>query len=165
MKILGVIGAILLIAGIYLYIQAKTIWDKITFDFVQGFRAIDISSFKPDQLILTGQTKINPTIGITITNKNNFDIPFKDMKSTIYYGGTIIGDTSDDLYSKTLVVKRNSNLTVTDPVNIYLNQAGGKLLLEKAKGKHPDLSYTIKLKIQLFGWLWIPVTYQDTFAW
>lgn len=165
MRILIIIVLILVIAGVIGYFQAKTVWDKIKFDFAKGFRGINLSSFNPQELLLSGQTKINPILGIDIINDNSFDIPFKEMKATVYYNGAVIGETSSDLYGRTFNVPRHSTLSVTDPINLYLNEAGGRLLLAKIGGGQPELNYQIKVKIQLFGFLWIPITYKDTFSW
>lgn len=164
MKTLAVIGLILIILLIVAYVYLKNIWDKIRFDFVKGFRGINLGAFNINELILSGQTKINPTLGIVIFNDNNFSIPAKDMSASIAYNGTVIGDTSSALSEKNLIVPANGSLEVTDPINLYLNQDGGKLLLKKIKGEHPELSYTVKLKIKILG-MWIPVTYKDSFSW
>jgi len=116
-------------------------------------------------LITSGQTQINANLGLDIVNDNAFSIPFKDLKATFYFNDTVIADTSSELTNKHFTVPANGKLTVSDSVNIYLNKAGLDILKQKLTKQHPNLRWTLKVKIGILNIIWIPVTYEDTFTW
>lgn len=146
-------------------IQGKMVWDRIKFDFDKGFKGIDLSQFSAIDILSASGTKVNPVLAMTITNENNFKIPIKDLKATFYHNNTLIGDTTSDLASKQFEVPANGELTLTDPVNIYLNKSGLDILKQKVSKQKVTFDYTVKLKIQLLGLFWVPLTYTDKIEW
>lgn len=154
---------ILAVLAVIGFFWVKSIWDSISFSppslqglNLQGLTLTDLAS-----IAFEGQSKtVTVTLAMAIKNDNNFSIPFSNMKVKLYYDNTIIAETSN-LISGKQVVPANGALTVSDTVNVILNNAGGKLLIDKINGGHPSIDYSISLKV--FG---IPLpNIKNNFTW
>lgn len=178
LKIIGLFLIILVAIGLYAwFVKIKPIWENVKFDFANAFKAIDLRAFSIKDVLISGQTKINPTLGVLITNENDKPISIKDMTASVHYNGIIVADTTKALSDQKITVCGkypegdpriiscpNNPVVVEDKINIYLNKAGKDILLAKVEGGHPELTYVISGKIKLFG-MWIPVSYEDKFTW
>ena len=160
-KILVWIIAIIAVLAIAVFIWGKNAFDKITFSTpriqslnLQGLTLLDLAN-----IALVGKSKtVTAVVEMDIKNDNNFAIPFSSIRAELFYKGTLIAETTDD---SSHTVPANGHITLSDPVNIILNTAGGNLLIEKIKGGHPQIDYVINLKV--FG---IPVpSIKESFTW
>ena len=123
------------------------IWDNITFSKpvperldLQGVTLADLQN-----ILTSGQSKtITLALGMDITNKNNFAIPFS-AKIKSYYQGALLAET--DTVSGT--VPANGVYHVSAPVSIVLSGAQIQILIAKIQGQKVDIDYTIELS--LFG--------------
>lgn len=155
LKIVLWIVIILAVVAVITFFWGKSAWDKIDFGKprlegldLQGLTLNDLAN-----IALAGQSKtVTATIVMDIKNDNGFSIPFSSIKAQLSYKGTVIAETTDN---SSHTVPANGILSLSDNVNIILNNAGGALLIEKLKGNHPQIDYTIILKV--FG---IPIPSQ-----
>lgn len=150
--------AIVIALSAFAIIWGKNAWDKIAFSKPQ-LQALDLQGLTLNDLAniaFTGQSKtVTVTLGMAIKNDNNFSIPFSNMKVKLLYKDTLIAETSDAFAQQNFTVPANGNLAVADTVNVLFNNAGGQLLIEKTKGNHPQIDYSIDLKVFSIpiGWL------------
>lgn len=155
MKTAGIIAIIVLIF-LLIYIQSKMIYNRIKFEF--GFRGADLSGLDIQSVLLGGQTEATVKMSAKVINKNNFAISFSDLRAWLYFEGTMIAQTSDELAKNKVTVQPNSAAEITDDVRIFLNQQSVKLLKQAALGQSPKIDYTVKMKV--WG---IPVSFSDYF--
>lgn len=148
--VLIVIALVLVIV----YFWAMKIWDNIKFDF--SFKGIDLGNIDLSN-IGTSASNIKLTVGAKITNDNGFSIPFRNLKTWLYYENTLIGQTSGDLASKSFNVLAHGNIEITDTVDAYLNSSA--INLAKNLANHPSINYTLRMTI-----FWIPFSYSDSFT-
>lgn len=148
--VLIVIGLILAIA----YYESMKIWDRIKFGF--SFKGVDLGSIDLSN-IGTSASNIKFTVGAKITNDNNFSIPFRNLKTWLYYNNTLIGQTSGDLASQSFTAPAHGNVEIVDTVDAYFNSAA--VDLAKNIANHPSINYTLRMTI--FG---IPFSYSDSFT-
>lgn len=150
-KIVMWILIILVAAGIAGVFWAKSVWDKITFGMprlialnLNGLTAADLQTM----LVSGGSREVIATIGMDVTNKNNFSIPFSSLKVKLIYNGQVIAESSDMLKGNNKVPE-NGVLSVVDDVKITLNTSGLQMLIDKAvKGK---TSVDLKTSVKVFG--------------
>lgn len=163
LQILIWIVVIIAVIAVFAFFWGKGVWNKISFSVprpegldLQGLTLADLAN-----IALTGQTKtVTATLSMDIKNDNNFSIPFSNIRVRMIYNDVVIAETSDML-AQNKVVPANSVLTVSDKVNIILNNAGGNLLIEKIKGGHPRIDYVISVRV--FG---IPLpSIKNSFVW
>lgn len=131
-------------------------WNRIVFTF--AFKGIDLSTLNIQSLLASGQTSARLLLGVNIKNRNDFSIPFDKMKVWLYYENTLIAESSGNLYAQSFRIPANGEIDVTDYVNVYINQASGKLVKEAVAKKDPKVNYTVKITI--FG---LRLTYSDYF--
>jgi LEA14-like dessication related protein len=139
MKILFTILIILALLGAIAYMWATRTWSKITFspptldENIQGLTLATIS----------GQT-ISLPLTIHIANASTSSIPFSSITAQLLYKGTVIAETAD---ANSYTLPANGNLTITDTVNITLNDAAKALFVDKVSGNHPVIDYAITAKV------------------
>lgn len=160
--IIVIILAVLLAIGFF---WGKSAWDKVNFS-VPTLQALDLQGLTIQDLesiVLTGSAKeVKAGLSMSIKNDNNFAIPFGKLKAKLYYSGVLIAETSPALASQVFTVLPNSSLSVSDTVTIVINGAAAKqMVIEKAKGGHPKIDYTVKVSV--FG---IPLpSIKSDFSW
>lgn len=163
-KILLWIVVIIAVLAIIGFIWAKNAFDKISFS-VPRLQGLDMQGLTLNDLakiaLEGGQKELKVSLAMDAKNENNFSIPFGNMLVKMYYGSTLIASTSPSLENKKFVLPAKGSVTVSDTINIILNTAGAKLLIEKLKGGHPQINYSIGLRV--FG---IPIpSIKNSFAW
>lgn len=151
-----VILAVVLGIAVIAVVHAMRIWNRIVFTF--SFRGVDLSQFSFESLTSFGSTSANLILSLNIRNNNSFSIPVKDMKVVMYYNGTVVAETSNELAEKKFEIPANGSKDITDKVNVHLNSASIRLLKEAIAKKSPKVNYTVKVKV--FG---IGLTYSDYF--
>lgn len=159
---LWVLFGLVILAGLAIgaYFWAKNAWDKISFSAPKlkgvDFRSISLTDLA--NIVLAGGTKtIVATISMDIKNDNSFKIPFT-VKAKLFYQEVLIAVT----HSLSGVIPAKGTLTISDQVNIILNQAGAAILIEKIKGGTPKIDYSLSLS--LFG-IPIPKKIKSSFPW
>lgn len=164
MKIFLWILVILAAIAVISFFWAKSVFDKVNFSapklhslYLQGLTLNDLL-----KIALEGsQKEVKVSLGMDISNANNFSIPFSNMNVKMYYAGSIIAETSPALQNQKFILPANGSLSVTDNISIVLNAEGVKMLIEKIKGGQPKINYKIGLKV--FG---IPLpSIQNSFTW
>lgn len=162
-KIILWILIILVLAGTFLFYWGKTAFEKILFSNprltglnLQGITINDLAN-----IALTGQSKtVNVSLEMDVVNNNNFSIPFSKMKVKLLYNNILIAETSPLLQVKR-VVPANSSVTISDIININLNNASGQMLIEKLKKRPVTIDYIINVSV--FG---IPLpSIKNNFSW
>lgn len=157
MRIFAVIVILVVLIALGVAYATKA-WNKIVFKF--SFKGLDFNTINFPALLATGQTEAKVLLGMNIKNDNPFSIPFSKMKVWLYYDNTLIAESSGLLYAKSFVLPANGgSIDVDDYVNVYINQASGKLGKEVVAKSNPKVNYTVKLNI--FG---IKLTYTDFFV-
>lgn len=163
LKIVLLILAIVVVVGAFAFSWGKSSWEKIAFSQpkLQGLDLHGLTLQDFTNIAFTGQTKtVTATLGMVISNQNNFAIPFSRMKVTILYNDTLIAETSQAL-SNNKTVPANGTLALSDNINIILNNAGGNLVVAKLSGKNPVVDYVINVSV--FG---IPLpSIKNSFVW
>lgn len=153
LKIVVWIVVILVVLGIIAFTWGKSAWDKIDFGKprLEGLDLQGLSLNDLANIALAGQSKtVTATVVMDIKNDNGFSIPFSSIKAQLSSKGVVIAQTTD---TSAHTVPANGILSLSDNVDIILNNAGGALLIEKLKGNHPQIDYEVDLKV--FG---IPVS-------
>ena len=153
MKTFWIILAFVLPLGflIGLAIWAKDIWDKVTF--TPYFVKADLKglNLQDVQALLAGEERtIEAILGMEIKNESNSSITISGLKAKLYYLGTPLAETSDELAETKYVIEANNvnnPLQITDSVTIHLNKAGARLLADKIAGNKPRIDYTIDLSV------------------
>lgn len=164
LKIVIWIVVILVVLGVLGYLWAKSVWDKISFS-PPRLQSLDLQGLTIEDLVniaFTGsQKEVIVTLGMDIKNANSFSIPFGKMKVKLYHNDTLIAATSPVLSAQKFKLAPNSTTSISDTVNIILNNAGGQMLIEKIKGGSPKIDYEVGLS--LYG---IPLpSIKNSFAW
>lgn len=146
--IIIIVLAVLLTIGFF---WGKSAWDKVNFSVpqLQGLDLQGLNLQDIETIVFTGSSKeVKVGLSMSIKNDNNFSIPFGKLKTQLYYNGVMIAETSPILASQVFTVLPNSSLSVTDTVTIVINGAAAKqMVLEKAKGGHPKIDYTVKVSV------------------
>lgn len=169
-KTFWIVLIILILLGIWWawtqYVKWKGIWDKITFGKpiptnldLKGLTLLDF--LNPN---VNNQDKnVDATLKMGIRNDSDTDVSFNDLKIKLFYNGQLITETSDELSKKDFVLKANDTLPIEDTIKINLKTAS-QFLIEKAKGNHPTVEYTVDLSVN-----GIPITkiypIKSTFTW
>lgn len=160
--IIIIVLAVLLTIGFF---WGKSVWSKVSFS-APKLQALDLQGLSLQDLeaiVFTDSTKeVKAGLSMSIKNDNNFAISFGKLKAQLYYNGVLIAETSPALASQVFTVLPNNSLAVTDTVTIVINGAATKqMVLEKAKGGHPKIDYTVKVSV--FG---IPLpSIKSDFSW
>lgn len=153
LAVIVVLVVLLALAGAY----AVRAWNRIVFKF--AFKGLDFSTINFQSLLATGQTTAKILLGMNIRNDNPFSIPFSKMKVWLYYENVLIAESSGMLYAQSFVLPANGGVVdVDDYVNVYVNQASGRLGKEVVAKNNPRVDYTVKVTI-----LGIRLTYTDFF--
>lgn len=155
MRILATIVILVVLIAISVAYAIKT-WNRIVFTF--AFKGIDLSTINIQALLASGQTNARLLLGVNIKNMNGFSIPFDKMKVWLNYDGVLIAESSGYLYAQSFNLPANGEIDVTDYVNVYINQASGKLVKEAVAKNNPKVNYTVKITV--FG---LRLTYSDFF--
>lgn len=149
LKIFLWIIVILAVLAAFAFFFGKNYWDKISFSKPQ-IHGLDLQGLTLGDFVnaaFTGTERtINATLGIDIKNDNSFSIPFGNMKIKLLYNNVVVAQTSDAFANQKFTVPANGTLTVSDTINVLLNNAGA-FLVEKIKGKHPQMDYVINLRV------------------
>lgn len=154
LAVIVVLVVLLALAGAY----AVRAWNRIVFKF--AFKGLDFNTINFQSLLATGQTTAKLLLGMNIRNDNPFAIPFDKMKVWLYYDNVLIAESSGILYAKSFVLPANGGVVdVDDYVNVYINQASGKLGKEVVAKSNPKINYTVKVTI-----FRIRLTYTDFFV-
>ena len=152
--ILMIVILIGIIWGVTQYLKWKEIWDKIHFSKPIP-KSLDLKGLNLSDLLnlsLGGTPKsVDATLEMFITNESETEIEFNNLKVELFYQGSILTETSDELYAKTYILPaKTSNspgiLTITDKVSIQLQQSA-QFLREKILGGHPIVDYTVDLSV------------------
>lgn len=168
LKITLWVVAVLVILFLIAIWYGKNVWDKITFK--PYFISADLKGLSLSDVpaILGGEDrKVTATLGMQIKNESNVSFPISGLKAKLYYNGEIIAETSDALKNASFISEANSeDVTppIIDTITVILNQAGGKLLVDKISGKKPEIKYTVDVNV--FG---IPISkiypIESSFTW
>lgn len=160
--ILVILAALAVIAYFLVIPWAKKAWDNITFS-VPRVEAWDLKGLNLNDIAdiaFTGKEKpVEIRLGMDVMNKNNFSIPFSNIKAQLFYNGIQIAETTDNASH---TVPANGTLPLSNLVNVNLNTAGGQLLVDKlVLGKVPVIDYIISANV--FG---VPIkNIKNNFTW
>lgn len=147
---------ILIILAVFVLIGitwGKTVWNKITFS-QPSFSNLNLQSLGA---IASGQVNTVP-VNMTITNTNNFSIPFSNVSISLYYNGSVFATTNDP---SSHTIPANGSLQLTENIIFSLNDAAVNLLAQKIQGKSVSINYTVGLRI--FG---IPIpSINNSYTW
>lgn len=143
--------AILAVLALLIYFLvvpwATKVWDRITFS-VPQLQDLDLKGLNLQDLAniaFTGQAKeVNARLGMDIKNENDFAIPFSKVKAKLLYNDQVIAETQDNASH---LVPANGTLSLSNVVDIILNNAGGQLLIDKLSGKTPVIDYEINANV------------------
>lgn len=151
-----IVLAVIALAGYLIYRYVRSIVDKITFK--SAFKGVDLGGATLASLLAGNVSNVKVTLSATITNANGFSIPFNNLKSSLFFEGTLVADTTGALAQQRFTVPANGTLEVTDTVNVYINSASIKLLSQGVQNTHPEVAYTVSLSIYS-----IPVNFDGKF--
>lgn len=159
--VLVILAALALLIYFLVVPWAKKIWDRITFSVprlqgldLKGLTLADITS-----IAFSGEEKqVDAQLGMDIKNENNFSIPFSNIKAKLFYDNELIAETTDDASH---TVPANGIFPLSNLVNIHLNGAGGRMLIDKLQGKTPMIDYEVSANV--FG---VPIkNIKNNFTW
>lgn len=148
-KIVLIVLAVLAALGITAFFWGKSVWDKITFGIprlvglnLNGLTATDLANIT----FAGGQKEVTATLSMDVINRNNFSIPFSNLKVKLFYNNQEIAETSNMLEGKQSV-PANGTFTGTDTVKVILNGAGIQMLIDKITKGAATLEYKIMVKV------------------
>lgn len=143
-KILLIVLFVLIVVALY----AKSIIDKIEFDF-------NIKNLNFKEFILkdvTGQgSKTLITIEYLINNKSNTTIKFKDLYVEAYYNGSLIAKSTNNYNNTKEIVlsKKTNDIKFEQEYYVLLNKNSIDLASKIALKTPVNIGYLVKVK--LFG--------------
>lgn len=163
-KIVLLVLGILAVLAAAAFFWGKSVFNKISFGKpkLQGLDLKGITLAELASAAFAGQAKtVTVTLGMDITNAGGLSIPFRIYKIKLLHNDETVGESSDALSAQRYTLPKNGYVSISDTLNVFINDAGGQLLIEKIKGGHPEMQYQILFSI--FG---IPVPYKgDSFTW
>lgn len=148
-KIIMWVIIIFAVIGITGIIWAKSVWDKISFS-MPRIKAMNLNGLTLADLknaLLQDESKdVSTTLEMDVVNKNNFSIPFSNLKVKLFYQDRPIAETSNLLEGQQRI-PANGTFTASDDVNITLSKAGTQMLIDKLVSGKINLDYKIIVKV------------------
>ena len=139
----------ILVAGI-LYAAYLVIESRIRFDF--DLKGLDPSKFLTKLL----KGRIDVDIKVTVTNKNNFNIPISNLYIELFYNNQLVANSIDR--SSLLNIKANDKTALSHWVDLNLSENTFELLKKIVKKEEPEVYYIVR------GKLWfIPFKIKNSF--
>ena len=155
MKALIIILIVIVILGVALYFYFTNMVNNLDYTF-----SPDLTSLNLANLIGSGQSTTQININGTVTNKNNISFGVTNLQALIYYNGTLIAQTSDNLKNTPLNIQGNGAVTnFSDTITIFMNPQTIQILQSVLSKNAVVLNYT--LKFSLYG---IPLSYSSTYT-
>lgn len=159
--VLAILAVLALVIYFLVVPWATKVWDRITFS-LPRLQGLDLKGLTLQDIIniafTGGEKEVEAQLGMDIKNENGFSIPFSKVKAKLFYEGQLIAETTDNASH---LVPANGALALSNPVKIRLNDAGGRLVIEKLQGKTPVIDYEINANVYGVG---LP-TIKKNFTW
>ncbi len=107
----------------------------------------NINNFQDLQLLLSGEGAVTLKFPVSVTNKNWFKIPIRDLETRVYYRGDLIGNSSPAAL-KNIDITPGSYQQWIEPVDLHAKGPLVKqLLMEVLQGGDPTIMHETELKV------------------
>lgn len=145
--VLAILAVLALIIYFLVVPWATKVWDRITFSVprLQGLDMKGLTLADIANIAFSGEEReVDAQLGMDIKNENNFSIPFSKVRAKLFYEGQLIAETTDNASH---LVPANGVLPLSNLVKIRLNDAGGRIVIDKLQGKTPVIDYVIDANV------------------
>lgn len=134
MKSFSIIVIILIAALVGIGFYLKDAFEKLKFKF-------DLSGINLSQL---KSGTINVKAGVTIENKNKFNITFSRLFVRLFYNNQLIAQSKEAREEK-IVVPKNSEIKFIEDIEVYVNSATIDLVKNSIAKESVEIKYEIDL--------------------